>query len=119
MLYAIATVLFIEMDDSLSIALGAVAVPFRLEIGAQLLVVINLSVVNDPDFFVFIGKRLMSGLHIDDAQATHGEAHVTLDKKTIVVGSTVCDLRVHLGEDAAIGALPRIGIEHSANTAHT
>src|SRR5512146_2170949 len=94
---AVAPILLVQMDNRLGVTFRSVAVAGRFEISAQLLMVIDLAVEDDPDVLVFVGKRLMAGLYVDDAKAPHGQADAPLHEETAVVRTTMNDLVVHCG----------------------
>jgi len=83
------------MDNGLGVAPSAIAVTPGLEIRPQILVVIDFTIEDDPNAFVFIADRLVTGLDIDDAEAAHRQSNVLLDKKTVIVWPAVDDLLVH------------------------
>jgi hypothetical protein len=58
-----------------------------------------------PDAAIFIADGLMTGLHVDDAEAAHGQANMVVDKEALVVGTAVHNLAVHGGERLAINPL--------------
>src|SRR6266567_6102718 len=106
------------MDDCFGITPGAIAMATVLQILPQLLMVIDFTVKNDPDAFIFIAHRLVAGLDVNDAEAAHGQSDILLDKEAIVVRTAVDDPLVHHGERVAIYALPSLGMENSADSAH-
>ena len=59
----------VGVDDDLGVAAGAEAVAERLELGAQLDVVEDLAVEDDPQRAVLVGQRLLAGRQVDDGQA--------------------------------------------------
>src|SRR5580700_808362 len=81
--------------------------------------VVELAVVNDPDAFVFIGNRLVTGLDVDDAQPPHGQADVGFYEKTIIIRAAMNDAPVHLGEHGAVGPPHPVGVKDSADSAHS
>src|SRR5439155_19167663 len=117
-LYAIPAVFFIEMQNRLSVALGAITMAARLQVRSELLMVVDFAVVNDPEVFVFVGDRLVAGGNIDDAEAAHGQPDITFDKEAVIVRPAMDDLMIHLLDPAAFNQLACIRIENSANSAH-
>jgi hypothetical protein len=83
------------MNNALGVTPGAIAVTPGLEILAQTLVVIDFTIEDDPNAFVFIADRLVTGLDVDDAEAAYRQSDILLDKKTAIVGPAVGDLLVH------------------------
>src|ERR1035441_10871341 len=88
MLDAIAAIFLIEVDDGFGIAVGAIAVSAGLKRGAQLGMVVDFSVEDDPNILVLVGERLVPGLDVNDAQPPHGQADIFFDEKTVDRKST-------------------------------
>jgi hypothetical protein len=118
MLNALASVLLVQMDDSLCVAFGAIPVATRFEIFSQILVVINFTVEDNPDVSVFIAQGLMSGLNVDDAEAAHRQPDVLFDKEAIIVRAAVDDLLVHSGEQVTIYTPGPLGMKDTADSTH-
>src|SRR6476660_3495767 len=87
--------LFVGMHDRLGVAVRVERVTRPLEIGAQLLKVVDLAVEHDPDGAVFVVNRLMAGGEIDDAQAPHAECDTVVDPDALVVGAAMTDHVAH------------------------
>ena len=62
MFHAVAAVLFIEVNDGFGVASRAVAVASGFELGAQLGVVVDFTVEDDPNVLILVGERLVAGL---------------------------------------------------------
>jgi hypothetical protein len=118
MLNAAGSIFFVQMDDSLCIALCAITVAARFEIFSQILVVINFAVEDDPDVSVFIAQGLMSGLNVNDAEAAHRQPDVLFDKEAIIVRAAVDDLLVHSGEQVTIYMPGPLGMKDTADSTH-
>jgi hypothetical protein len=56
---------------------------------AQLAVIINLAVENDPEGTVLITQRLMAAAEIDNGQPAVAEPRHPIDVKPLVVGSAM------------------------------
>ena len=106
------------MDDRFRVASCAVAVTLGFQLCAQLGVIVNFAVKDDPKALVFIRNWLMSGLNVDDAEPPHGEANIAFNEKTFVVRASMHDLAIHARENISIDSLSRIRIENAADTAH-
>ena len=59
------------------------------------------AVVGDMQRAIFIGHRLMTGRHVDDAQAAMAEPDVAVDEDSLVVRPTMPDHIAHLFEHVA------------------
>jgi hypothetical protein len=106
------------MNDSFGIASGAIAVTAELKVLAQIRMIIDFTVENDPNTRVFIAERLVTGLDVNNAEAAHRQSYVLFDKETIVVGTAVDDLLVHSLQQVMIHSPAPVGIENAADSAH-
>jgi len=91
------------MHDDLAVAVRAEGVARGLELGAQLAVVVNLAVVDEPDRLVLVGDRLMATGAVDDRQAPVAQAHVVPLKTAGVVRAAVHEHRGHAAEKRMVG----------------
>src|ERR1039458_7175951 len=106
------------MDNGLGVTPGAIAVTAGLKILSQILVVVDFTIEDDPNALIFIADRLVTGLDVDDAEATHSQSDVLLDKKAVIVGPAVDDLLVHRDEHVAIHSHIWLGMENTADSTH-
>src|SRR5262249_41852441 len=67
---AVVTPFFVRVNDRLRVGPRSIHVTGPLQTRADVAMVVNLSVVGDPDVTAFVGQRLVTGGEIDDAQAT-------------------------------------------------
>src|SRR6202022_867451 len=118
MLHAIAAIFLVEVNNRFGVAASAVAVPLGLEIGAQVGVVIDFAVVDNPDVMVFVGKRLMAGLNVNNAQPPHGQTDIFLDEKPFVVGSAMHNALIHAGEHVALDMPVPIREKNATDSTH-
>src|SRR2546430_3432716 len=118
MLYTLAAVLFVEMDNGLGIALRAITVAAGFEIRAQLLVVVDFTVVNNPEVLVLVRDWLVPCLDVNNAQSAHSQSNVALHKEPVVIRTTVHDLRIHMRQRVAFHVPARTETKNSANSAH-
>jgi hypothetical protein len=72
------------------------------EFVAQLTVVVNLAVENDPGSAILIVNRLLPALQVDDRQAAHAKADRLIEIETIIVRSTMTDGGAHAAEQCLI-----------------
>ena len=106
------------MHDDFGIGLTLEDMPFGEEEFAQLLVVINLAVENDPDIVVFVGQRLMAALDVNNAQTPHGQADILFDEEAFVVGPSMRDSSIHAGQHVTLDVPVAIGKEDAADSTH-
>ena len=106
------------MDDGLGIALRAITVAAGFEIRAQLLVVVDFAVVNNPEVLVLVRDWLVPCLDVDNAQSAHGQSNVALHKEPVIIRTTVHDLRIHIRQRVAFHVPDPTETKDSANSAH-
>src|SRR6185437_10170809 len=94
---------FVEMNQGFGIAVRGKAMTLRDELAAQILIIVDFAVKNDPDRAVFVGNRLVSAREIDDAQPAHANGALTIDVDTLVIRTAMADLRAHLPDDILPG----------------
>jgi hypothetical protein len=90
----------------------------RLEIFAQILVIIDFTIEDDPNVSLFVAERLVTALDIDDAEASHRQSDVFLDKEPVVVRTAVYNLPVHRHQRFTIHSLRPLGMENATDSAH-
>ncbi len=98
MFNAVAPVLFVQVNNCLGIAVRAVTVSASFQPLTEVLVVVELSVVDDPDIVRFVADGLMAGLDVDNAQAPHCQTDIAFHKETVIIGTAMNDLPVHVSE---------------------
>jgi hypothetical protein len=118
MFNALASILFVQMNDRFRIAFSAITVATRFEIFSQILVVINFTVEDNPNVSAFIAQGLMTGLNVDDAEAAHRQPDVLFDKEAIIVRPAMDDLPVHSGEQVTIHPPGSLGMKDAADSTH-
>jgi hypothetical protein len=118
MLDAIRTVLLVEVKDGFGVAPGTVVMAASLQVGAQLLMVVYLSVVNNAQTVVLVADGLVAGFKVNDAQPAHGEANIAVNEEAVVVWPAVHDLGIHRCQRVAFRMPSRIGIKDAADSAH-
>src|SRR5688572_9880579 len=83
------------MDDRLRVAVGLEDVAGAFEVAAQLPVVVDLAVEDDPDRAVLVRDRLLAAFEIDDAEAPHAERDAFADVDAFLIGAAVHDGPAH------------------------
>lgn len=91
LLHAALALLLIQVDNDLGIAPRGEDVAARLQLSAQLPVVVDLTVEDDPAGAVLVGERLMAGLDVDDAQPSAGKPYWAVEKEAFVVRASMGD----------------------------
>ena len=115
---AIISVFLVQMHNGFGIALGTVAMASGLQVPAQLLVIVDFPIEDDPNTFVFIVDRLMTGLNVDDAEPAHRQADICFGENSVVIRPAVDNLLVHSQQHFAIHSLVPVWREHTADSTH-
>ena len=105
------------MEQHFAVGTGLEVIALGLQFSAQLPVVVNLTVANQPECLIDIGQGLMATGQINDRQPSHGNSAGAIDMHTLVIrppmSGNVPHCRQHVGGDR----LPIKPI-NSVNTAH-
>jgi hypothetical protein len=72
---AVVAPLLVGVDDDLGVGLRGEGVAQLLELGAQLAVVVDLAVEDEPDRLVLVGDRLVAAGPVDDGEPAVPETH--------------------------------------------
>src|SRR4029077_1733028 len=108
--------LLISVGKDLGVGLGGELMPGSLQDLAQLEVVVDLAVLNDPNRGVFVVDRLVAAFDVDDREATAAEGHAIELDATFVVGPAM-DHRVAHAADELL-TLRRIPAGNPADPTH-
>src|SRR3954463_11005274 len=106
------------MDNGFGIGVGAENVAAGAQLVAQLDEVINFAVIDNPDGFVFVSDRLVTGGKVDDAEAPHAQPGRALNVIAVVVRTAVGDHIAHSAHDRRIGYAAAFRAHHSGDAAH-
>ena len=79
---AVGAEVFVEVDDHLRVAVGRERMTTAPKFFAQLLVVVDLTVVHDDDRVVLVEDGLVAGLEVDDAKPLDAEADAFVDEES-------------------------------------
>src|SRR2546421_2687568 len=101
-LWTIDAPLIVCVNDSFSVAVGIELVAELFELLAQLAIVVDLAVENNPCRAVLIMNWLLSVREIDDRKTPHGQSHAVAEIKAIVVRTAMTNRFVHAREQLAI-----------------
>ena len=80
--------------------------------------IVDFTVVDNPQTLVLVANRLLSGPNIYNAEAPHSQPDIALHKKAVVIGAAVHDLRIHLRQRVALNAPFLSAIQNPADSAH-
>src|SRR5216683_2945842 len=93
--HACCTILFIKMQDCLGVAVGAVDVSALFEEGAEVGMIIDLTVVGDLKRAVFVCHRLMTGRDINNTQAPMPQPNAVVNEQALIIRPTVMNYIAH------------------------
>src|SRR5437667_8574602 len=100
-LWTIGSPLVVGVNDSFSIAVGIELVAELFELLAQLAIVVDLAVENNPCRAVLIMNRLLSVGEIDNREASHRQSDAVAEIEPVVVRTTMMNRFVHAREQLA------------------
>jgi hypothetical protein len=90
----------------------------RLESLANLTVVVNFAVKNNPDRLILVRQRLVSGGQIDNAQSAMAEGGAIVDINARIVGTAVRKDVPHPQDALAIVRSKAVGRNDACDSAH-
>src|SRR5262245_43190043 len=110
--------LLVAVNDGLGVGLRPELVSAALELGAQLLEVVDLTVEDDPDGLLGVGHWLMAAGQVDDGESTEAQPYRAVQVMALVVGTPVDDSRGHRLDvvQQNVGAVAEVVL--SADSAH-
>ena len=90
----------------------------RLQLAAEVRIVVDLAVEDDLDRTVLVPDRLIARLQVDDAQAPHRQANGTVGEEALAIGAAVGERVAHGLEGRAGGWGSAIELEDADDSAH-
>jgi hypothetical protein len=87
--------IFIQVNDHLSIRSGTEPMAFIDQTLAQLPEIVDLSVQDDPDGLVFVVDRLLTRLKVDDAEPSHTHSEISIHEDSLIIRSTMPNTPAH------------------------
>ena len=106
------------MDDYLRVRLGSKLMALASQFFAQLHVIIDLTIENQPHCFFGIRHWLMASGQINDGKPPKPEPKRTGNKVTLVIGSAVCDGTRHPHNGLALHRFASLEIKLACYAAH-
>ena len=94
---------FVQADDHFAIAHRHESMAVRLELLAQLQVVVDLAVANQPDRALGIAQRLPPALQVDDRESPVSEHGAALPMDALAVRTAMRKSAQHRGDVRALG----------------
>ena len=107
----------VQMDQDLAVGAGLEARALGLQLGAQLAVVVDLAIADQPDRVVGIAQRLVAAAQVDDRQAAHRDAAGAVDVHAFVVGAAVAREVAHRRQQCRRDR-PAVEVDESVDAAH-
>ena len=105
-------VLLVQVRHELDVADAAKRVALRLELGAELAVVVELAVDDRDDVAALVRDRLVAGLEVDDREPPHREPGALAEPAALAVRTAVSQ---QLDRVEALGPRPAGDAEDSAH----
>ena len=93
------------MDNNLRVSVSIEMVATSFEFAPQLEKIVDFTVENDPDAFVFVVNRLVAAGKVDDTEPAHAQAGWALGVNAFIVRTTVNDSLAH---SADLGRIDRL-----------
>ncbi len=110
--------LLVAVDDDLGVRAGLEGVPGTLQLGANVLEVVDLPVEHHPDRSVFVRQRLVACLQVDDAETPVAEAQAAVHVKAVRVRPAMGQHVGHRAERPRVDASALIEQKGSCDSAH-
>ena len=85
---------------------------------SESLIVIDFSVVHDPDRAVLVVDRLVPSFDIDDRKTAHAENHVLVFEQPLIIGAAMHDRVSHATDVVSIVATASVCLNDADYAAH-
>src|SRR5450432_372255 len=118
MLHALATVLFVDVNDGFRVAMCTITMSSRLKLFPQSGMIVNFAVKYDPDRAVLVAERLVPRRNVNDAQAPHCDSNTAFDVNALVVGAAMRHGRAHPPQHLRIDLRVPVKLHYSRDPAH-
>ncbi len=112
------TELLVAMQNYFRVRTCGKAVPGPLQFSAQLHMVVDLAVENDPECAILVGDGLLAGRQIYNAQPGAANPDLRVHVQTKLIRPTMPDNRQHPAELSYIRRTPAAPIQTANNPAH-
>lgn len=106
------------MDNRFGVATSPELVAFSGQLRSELLVVVNLAVEDDPHGAILVGDWLVTPDEVNDGQAPHAQADVSLEIEAVAVRAAVDHCPVHMLVQFRAHGLLRVGVYLTAYATH-
>jgi hypothetical protein len=110
--------IFVEVNPAFGIAAGSQVVPASGQITLKFRIIEKLAIERDPDFAVFIAKRLITAFEIDDREPACAQGDAWFKVEPLIVRAPVSDGTGHFGERFPREIPLGIQIQSAGDSAH-
>src|SRR4029453_190722 len=111
--------LFVEMEDGLRITPRAVPVAARFQAGTEGGVIVDLTVVGDPDGLVLVRHGLMPTGDIHDRQPSVAQPHWAFNPQALAVRATAAEERGHAIQARLLYGVTGVQAEDACDATHS
>ncbi len=115
---AVVAPLLVRVHDGFGVGPGAVPVAVRLELRAEVGVVVDLAVEDDLHRAVLVAERLRAGGKIDDAEPPVSERGMAVGPGAGAIRSAVREDVAHRGQPGEVRRLQPFSGHQAGNSAH-
>ena len=105
------------MNNRFCIAIRVKPMAQLFQFLAELQVVINLAIENDPRRPVLIGDWLLTTLDVDDRQPANAEPYAPIDVESILIGTSMADGFAHAREQRLVNRFRAVS-NYAYNSTH-
>ena len=106
------------MHDNFSIALGMEDMAQSLQLGNELLKVVDLAIENDDHRAVFVEQRLLPGRDIDDRKPPMAQSQARLEMHIALVRPTMRQRLCHSTHHPFVDGAFAAGVKEASDSAH-
>src|SRR5207248_938932 len=117
-LHAFLSILLVQVDDSLGVAVRAIRMATSHEFFPQLSMVVDFAIENNPQRFNFVADGLMTGGEINNTEPAHADADAAVNMDAIVVWTAMRYNFKHAVQDGRIGTGAVAKLVHSRYSTH-
>src|SRR5262249_25561970 len=96
---AICAMVLVKMDDRFGIAARRQQMAGSQESLAELEIIVDLAIEDDPVLSCLVTDRLITGLQDDDLESPHSKSGWSIHHKAIAVWAAMLDDVAHAGQD--------------------
>src|SRR6266478_1001133 len=114
----VGAVLIVSVNDCFGVAVGIKGVAQLLKLVAELAIVVDFAVENNPGGAVLVMNWLRATGEVDDGQPPHPQAYGAVEIEAVVIGSTVTHGVCHARQQRTVN-IQSVTTNNSYNSTHT